>query len=288
MVRLSCVFAVLVAFSPFVRAQDEPTDVPDFDFQTGTVTIGDGLATLDLPTGYVYLQSSDARFVVEDMWGNPPDPSVLGLIAPGEDRLLGEQGSWAVIVSYDSSGFVKDDDAAGLDYDDMLAGMKKDSKAENDMRKQRGYPTVELLGWAEPPHYDAATKKLYWAKSLRFEGADAPTLNYNVRILGAGGVLVYNAVAGIDELAEVSVGCKDLLGRTTFSEGNRYADHNPSVHKVAAYGIGGLIAGKVLLKTGLIAKLIKPLLLVIVAVGAGISKLLKRNKGGGTGDPTAG
>ena len=40
---------------------------------------------------------------------------------------------------------------------------------------------------------------------------------------------------------------------TDFTTGNRYEDFKPGVDKVAAYGIGGLIAGDVLAKTGMLA-----------------------------------
>lgn len=42
----------------------------------------------------------------------------------------------------------------------------------------------------------------------------------------------------------------------SFTEGNRYADFKPGIDKVAAVGIGGLIAGKVIAKTGLLVTLL--------------------------------
>ncbi len=43
----------------------------------------------------------------------------------------------------------------------------------------------------------------------------------------------------------------------SFTKGEQYADFNPSLDQVAAYGIGGLIAGKVLAKVGLFAVILK-------------------------------
>jgi uncharacterized membrane-anchored protein len=40
-----------------------------------------------------------------------------------------------------------------------------------------------------------------------------------------------------------------------FTTGNTYGEFNSSVDKVAAYGIAGLIAGGILAKTGLFAKI---------------------------------
>lgn len=46
-----------------------------------------------------------------------------------------------------------------------MQGATRDANAE---RAKAGYPTVELVGWAEPPHYDSTAHKLYWAKDLKF------------------------------------------------------------------------------------------------------------------------
>ena len=84
-----------------------------------------------------------------------------------------------------------DSDAAEIDYDDMLKDMQAGTADNNEARKQAGYDAVQLIGWAEKPHYDTATKKLYWAKELSFEGSAAhgTSFNYDVRVLGREGVL---------------------------------------------------------------------------------------------------
>ncbi|WP_164127553.1 DUF2167 domain-containing protein, partial [Stenotrophomonas maltophilia] len=43
----------------------------------------------------------------------------------------------------------------------------------------------------------------------------------------------------------------DVLSSVSFEPGKRYSDFVPGADKVAAVGIGGLIAGKVVAKTGL-------------------------------------
>src|SRR5436305_542860 len=83
-------------------------------------------------------------------------------------RPVAGSAAWAVVITYDEDGYVKDDDAAKIDYGDLLKKMQQGIRDENDERKRAGYPAVELVGWAEPPRYDSASHKLYWAKSLRF------------------------------------------------------------------------------------------------------------------------
>ncbi len=83
---------------------------------------------------------------------------------------LSESG-WAVILTYLDDGHIDDSDATEIDYDDMLKDMKEGTEDHNDARKEAGFDAVHLIDWAEKPHYDAATKKLYWAKELNFEGS---------------------------------------------------------------------------------------------------------------------
>ncbi|MEZ5977192.1 MAG: DUF2167 domain-containing protein [Planctomycetota bacterium] len=247
-------------------------DAPDreLDFEAGTVQVAGNIASMDLPEGWSYLQARDARYVLEEMWGNPPDTSVVGLVSPDDPN-----ANWAIAVSLEKDGHVDDGDAAGIDYDDLLKEMKSGVRDANAERRKMGYSTVELVGWAEPPHYDSKSKKLYWARHLRFGDAEGDTLNYDVRVLGRDKVLVLSAIGSMDDLAAMSAGAKDILAVTHFSEGQRYEDYDPSVDKLAAYGIGGLIAGKVLAKVGFFALLVKGWKLLVVGAVAAFAAVKK-------------
>lgn len=246
----------VLALCPLVATQ-ETGPGRSLDFQTGRVRVADDLATIDLPDGWAYLQAADARFVVEDLWGNPQDPSVVGFVAPPDGGEGGGEGggNWGIVVSYEHDGHVEDSDAASIDFDELLASMQADSREQAERLEALGYASAELVDWAEAPHYDAAERKLYWAKRLQFSDTEGETLNYDVRILGREGVLVLTAVAGVEALAEVAAGCRAILASTEFQPGHRYEEFEPGTDRLAAYGIGGLIAGKALLKAGLFAKL---------------------------------
>ena len=242
----------------------------------GKVTIGDNLATIELPEGYHYLQSQEARFVVEKVWGNPPDQGVLGLVVPPKQE---DAFDWAIVVTFDPTGYVKDDDAKSNDYTKILGDMQESLKQENPERKKQGYPTIELLGWAEAPQYDSQTHKLFWARRMQFEGAKGITLNYDIRVLGRKGVLILRAVADDAQLKMVAENSKSVLAKTAFTSGNRYEDFSSSSgYKVAEYGIAGLITGAVLLKTGLLKLLIKPLIIGGAVLLTVVRKFLNRSK----------
>jgi uncharacterized membrane-anchored protein len=201
---------------------------------------------------------------------------------PSNLDLIG-RGAWAVIVTFEKSGYVSDADAAGIDYDELLKDMQAATKEGNEERVKNGYPAVTLVGWARKPVYDAGTHKLYWAKRLRFGGSPEETLNYNIRILGRNGVFNLNVVAGMDELARVEGDVDAILGMVTFKQGHRYEEFDPKIDEVAAYGIAGLVAGGILAKTGFFKALLLGLLAskkllggVIIAGAAGGWAALKR------------
>lgn len=226
--------------------------------RTGDIALAPGLATFHTGDAYVFLSPDDAERVLT-AWGNPPGFTGLGMILPAGAHALGD--SWAVVVEYQDDGHVSDEDAAEMDYGEMIREMQASTEADNESRVAAGYGAVDLVGWAEPPHYDPASHKFYWAKELAFAGEEDHTLNYNIRVLGRTGVLVMNAVATMDDLATIGPAMEGVMAGTRFDEGQRYADFDPKSDRVAAYGIGALVAGKVAAKAGLF----KGLMLMLVA-----------------------
>lgn len=253
-------------------------------FQSGKIELPGGIATLDLPPTFRYLNPDDSNRVLVDAWGNPPGGKTLGMIFPADVSPLSEEG-WGVIVTYDEDGHVKDDDASKINYDDLLKDMKQAMDEESKERVKAGYPALTLVGWAEAPRYDQASHKLYWAKELASADSKEHTLNYGIRVLGRKGVLVLNAVAGMNQIAGIRTEMQKVVAFTDFKAGNSYGDFNSSTDKVAEYGIAALVAGGIAAKLGLFAKLFafllaakKAIIVGFIALVAAIKKLLGMKK----------
>jgi uncharacterized membrane-anchored protein len=264
--------------------------IQSLHFQTGDIALAKADAHLHLQPGFRYLNQADARKVLENLWGNPPDEDVLGLLVP-DNAGLDSDHSWAVVLTYsDEDGHVSDEDAAKIDYTKLLKDMQEGIRDANDERKKAGYGTIELIGWAQPPRYDAQSKKLHWAKELAFSDANGHTLNYDIRVLGREGYLSLEAVSDMSDQALVNEGMQQVLPMAEFDSGHRYADFNPKTDKLAEYGLAALVAGGIAAKTGLLAKIGLMLLaakkLVVVAflaVVAFVKKIFgKGGRGGGT------
>jgi len=253
-------------------------------FETGTIKLPNGIAQLNVPQGFRYLNKEQSNYVISDLWGNPPRTDVLGMIFPSNGDPFSDS-TYAFIISYDDMGFVKDEDADKIDYDDMMKEMKSEEPEINKERAAQGYAAIHFIGWAQKPFYDKDKKVLHWAKELRFgdQTGETNTLNYDVRILGRKGVLSLNAIGTMHELPLVKKDIDAVLHMATFTDGNAYKDFDPGVDKVAAWTIGGLVAGKVLAKVGIFAGLWKFLAVAwkfiaigLVAIGGFFKKLFRR------------
>jgi len=262
-------------------------------YQTGTIALPGGIATLRLPAGYRFLDGDNAERVIVDGWGNPPGEKPLGMIVPAGTSPLDDAG-WGVVVTFMDDGFVKDDDAGEIDYDKLLSQMQEETRQGNAERVRLGYPALELVGWAARPHYDAATHKLYWARELANPGSSGTHgLNYDVRVLGRRGVLSLNAVAAMPMLPDIERDMQGVLGFVDFNEGHRYADFTRG-DRVAAYGVGALVAGTLAAKAGFFKVLLvgllaakKAIIAAVVALGAFVRRLLGKAPKEGT-RPAAG
>jgi uncharacterized membrane-anchored protein len=266
---------------PGLEYSDQKTQqfVEGLDYKDGVNPLTVGGVRLNIPKGFYYLSADHARRVVVDAWGNPPatGENILGMILPSSKSPI--EDTWGAIITFDEDGYVSDEDAAKINYSDLLKEMQTSIAQDSEERVKQGFGSIRLVGWASPPYYDPATHKLHWAKELEFDGSPQHTLNYDVRALGRKGVLKMNFVAGMQQLTEIKSVIPAVMGMPEFVVGSRYEDYVPGTDKVAAYGLGALIAGKLASKAGLLvlalAFLKKGWILIVLAIG-GFWKLIAR------------
>lgn len=200
---------------------------------------------LHLPAGYDYVPNpAAARFVAA--MGNQVDESFLGLVLPGEGEI-----DWLVSLSFEKSGYIRDDDAKSWNVDDMLKSLKEGAEDINQARASQGIPGLELLGWAEPPAYDAATHRLVWALTVSNKGAppgEPKSVNYNTHALGREGYVSLNLVTSLDELSKRKPVAQSLLASLEFNPGKRYEDFNAETDHTAEFGLAALVGGAMVAK----------------------------------------
>lgn len=289
-VALAIAVSACLAMPGWAQSGSGSTQTPQeilksLNYRHGHIDIHNGTASLDLPASYSYLDPTDAETFLTKIYQNPPSkngPDQDGLILPDNIDPLSADG-WAVVVSYDDTGHVSDSDASSANYAELLKTMQQRAEDSNPERQKAGYDTIHLIGWAEPPHYDSASKTVYWAEQFKFGNSTTDTLNYKIRILGREGVLELNVVDSIDHLSRIRTLTPALLTMASFNSGKTYADYNSGTDHTAEYGIAGLIAGGILVKAGFfkvllagIAALWKPIAIGAVAVFGGIARFFRR------------
>lgn len=282
-------FVFAAVFVLAVSASAQEGQAPEINWVPGPTTarMGDGLASIQVPEGYLFADKAETKKIME-LTGNPPSDQEIGLIAPADDGK-----NWFLVFEYSEVGYVKDDDKDDIDADAILDSIKEGTEVANEERKEMGADPIEIVGWFEKPHYDTKTHNLVWA--IEGKSSQSGLVNYDVRLLGRRGYVSATLVTDPQALSADLPHVQSLLGGFAFNEGNRYAEWKAG-DKVAEYGLAALVAGgagAAALKLGLFAQLGKLLAKgwkLVVLGFAGLAAGLKRlfgKKGEETGTPIA-
>jgi uncharacterized membrane-anchored protein len=217
---------------------------------------------------YTFLGTADTDKFLK-LNGNPPTGQSY-TIAP-------TQANWFGVLHFAPEGYIKDDEK--IDANELLAALKKNNEAGNEMKRKEGYPTLVLEGWSIPPRYDAQSKRLEWGTRLRTSD-NTVVVNVSTRILGRSGytsaVLVTTPEAVDADLADFKKALKDY----DYVSGQKYSEWREG-DKVAAYGLGALVLGgaaAVATSKGGFKAIGLAILAGVAAVGAGLRKLFSRSK----------
>jgi uncharacterized membrane-anchored protein len=236
----------------------------EVQYQSGpaTVDIGD-LASLDVPAGYRFAPKDQCKAFME-MTGNSPTDKELGVLVSGTEGTP----EYFAIFEFDEIGYIKDAASEKLDPAALLNSVRQATEAANAERKNNGWAALEVVGWDKEPFYNPETQRLEWSIKGREVGG-SEIINYHTRILGRKGVMSVVVVVGPQNSATMVADVSDKLKTFAYKEGNKYAQWLPG-DRVAEIGLAALIlggVGAVALKTGLLAKFWKFILLIIAKLG---------------------
>ena len=152
-----------------------------------------------------------------------------------------------VDYQYVNEGYVKLDDWKDVNPDKFIKQMRSDAKEVNKIRKKNNSATAENISWAQEPTLDKETKSVYYA--LLVEWSDGYTsINAKTLLLGRYG---YTRITYTGEPENFKTN-KDLIlsniiSNYSFVEEKKYSNFTAG-DKVAAAGIGGLLAASMGIK----------------------------------------
>ena len=275
--KVLAVLAIAAWFVVSAAAQEQQQQEPQkkepqvkIGWQAGPTTgkLGD-IAEIKIPEGYEFADKEGAQKVLE-LTHNLTSGRELGVIVS-----RAKDSSWFMIFEFDDTGYVKDEEGDHLDSSAILKNIKENTEEANQERRKRGWKAFHVIGWQVSPFYDPHTHNLTWASQISDDGQKTDSVNHSIRILGRRGTMNVDLVASPEEYAASKAEFDDLISGFTYVQGSRYSDFTKG-DKVAEYGLTALIvggAGAVALKTGLLAKFWKFIVMGIVAIGSFIKKI---------------
>lgn len=200
-------------------------------------------AQIKLPTGKILLLGDEAR---RFSW------LVSGTEFPDTEAALSYDSEDASVVYFEwrDEGYVSDSDWQDVNADELLAQFSEATEQANAERSENGFAPMHVVGWLQRPTYDGETRTVSYAVELKDDTdhwANAVALR-----LGRGG---YTEMTWVGSIATLQRGgnrpdlLQAALNAHAYDEGYRYADFQEG-DKVAAFGIGGLLATALGLKMG--------------------------------------
>ena len=189
-------------------------------------------------------------------------------------------------------GYVTIDDWKSIKPENLITEMRQTQEAWKDQLKEEGRNYVEEINWIYKPTFDQEKNAVYVSYEGSWNGKEGKykSMQTNSIVLGRKGYLYISFVSKItnettkEELQQIANFAKEFTDGIEFLEGSKHADYK-SGDKVAAIGVGGLVAGtlgvKALAKVGFLAK-ITPFLIkfwwIILAPIIAIAGMFNRQK----------
>ena len=185
-----------------------------------------------------------------------------GLAAEKDSVMLIRGDGYTIYLDYVDEGYIKLDDWEKVNPTNFLKQMNETAKSNAEYLKKINLDYTTKIDWIFKPTLNKENNSVSYSYKVTWNSG-IETMESKNLILGKKGhlesafVINYREDLNFKEESEFS---KDFVNGVIFQEGFKHSDYKPG-DKIAAAGIGGLVAGslgvKALAKTGLLAKLLK-------------------------------
>ena len=151
-------------------------------------------ATLKLPASHFFVPQAEGARVLRALGNVVNDASFVGLVVG-----TGPNDGWIVVIRYIKEGYIKDDDAKNWNADELLKNLKDGVEESNKDRVARGFPEMQVIGWVQPPNYDAATHRLVWSLLAKDKDeADNAREEHQLQYLRAGAGRLFQPQSAVE------------------------------------------------------------------------------------------
>jgi len=228
---------ILCFLNPILSAE-ETTKPPlskaeiwnSLNHQEGVIKLPRNL-TLTVPKDFYFINTADSQKIFVDLWEGYPVSGVFGCLVPKNFLKKGIE-PWVMVISYDPWGYMADNEATTIDYDQIL------------LTKQQKYTGEDSFkDWALAPTYNQNTHTLFWGQEIKYGFRSESSFTYYIRVLGREGIIKFASLAYEGKEEPLDQDILDTLAQSvTFNNGYNYNDFDDDFK--AIYGFENLILGK--------------------------------------------
>ncbi len=216
---------------PPVRTAPAPSSTAP-QGRSGEISLMDGALKLSVPDGYKYYSPEEAYAFLQRNNAAASACTVLGLVAPANDR-IDRPGAWATVVGYKDVGYVPANTASGLTAPNF----------EADVRAARETQNRPFEGFAVQPAFDDNAAGLSWAERSKAPGSGGKDLRYEQDKLGRRGVACMTSIGSADQMSAIMTAAPDLIHMVSFAPGQTYTDYVAGADTVSAFTVPALVTG---------------------------------------------
>ena len=225
--------------------------------KTHSLKIPSAKVNLDILESEYYLDRwSDINQFYWWTWGHGAGEEMIAYIR-GPD--------YTIFVDFIDDGYVKLDDWKNVNANNLMSEMRESAKANEEYFKKENTIYATKLDWIYEPTLNEEKKVVSYSYKVKWSD-NTVTMESKSLKLGKKGYIDSAYVSNIENITDFvaeAKASKEFAEYITFDEGLRHTDYK-SGDKIAAVGIGGLVAGtlgvKVLAKAGILAKFLPFLL----------------------------
>ena len=185
-----------------------------------------------------------------------------GISADKDSVMLIRGNDYNIYLDYIDDGYIKLDDWSKVSADDLLSQMRDTAKSNIKFFKERNLDYTTQIEWIFKPTLNKENSSVSYSYKVTWNSGNITMESKNL-ILGKKGHLESAYVVSYDKDLNFKIHSdfsKDFVNGVIFKEGFTHSDYKPG-DKLAAVGIGGLVAGslgvKALAKSGILLKLAK-------------------------------
>jgi len=223
---------ILYFLTPIISAE-EPTKTEiwnSLNHQKGIIKLPRNL-TLAIPKDFYFIDATDSQKIFVDLWEGYPVSGIFGCLVPKNFLKKGVE-PWVMVVDYNAWGYMPDNEAATIDYDQILLAKQKKYTGEDSFKD-----------WALAPTYNQNTHTLLWGQEIKYGFRPKSSLTYYIKVLGRKGIVSFESLAyeGKEEPIDQDI-LNTLAQSFTFNNGYNYDDFDDDFK--AIYDFENLILEK--------------------------------------------